>query len=74
MATSRAQVWANSKQAKKGIASGHPELTVECPQCHSPAGRKCFMAPGYWGITHTVRKARYRELSMAAATPVTLPQ
>ena len=47
MATSRAQVWANSKQAKKGIASGHPELTVECPQCHSPAGRTWPIHPFY---------------------------
>jgi hypothetical protein len=76
MATSRAQVWPNSKQAKKGIRSGHPEIMVECPQCHSPAGRTCFMAPGYWGVAHTVRKARYRELSLAAAaaTPLTVPQ
>ena len=73
MATPGVQLWPNSKQAKKGIRSGHPELTVECPQCHSPAGRTCFMAPGYWGITHTARKARYRELSMAAVTPITLP-
>ena len=73
MAASRVQLWPNSKQAKKGIRTGHPELMVECPQCHSPAGRTCLMGPGYWGITHTARKARYRELSMAAGTPITLP-
>jgi hypothetical protein len=72
MATPGVQLWPNSKQARKGIRKGHPELTVDCPQCHSPAGRTCFIAPGFWGITHTVRKTRYRELCMTAATPVTL--
>jgi len=71
MASSHVQLWPNSKQAKKGFRRGHPELTVECPRCHSPAGRTCFIAPGYWGITHTARKDRYREL--AAVTPTTLP-
>lgn len=73
MATSHVQVWPNVKQARKGIRRGHPELTVECPQCHSPVGRTCFMGPGYWGITHMVRKARYQELSNASATPSALP-
>lgn len=73
MATSRAQLWPNSKQARKGIRRGHPELAVECPQCHSAVGRTCFMGPGYWGITHVVRKARYRELCRAATVSVTLP-
>jgi len=30
------------------------------------------MGPGYWGITHLVRKARYRQLSNADA-PNSLP-
>lgn len=68
MATSHVQVRPNSKQARKGILRGHPELAVECPQCHSAAGRTCFMGPGYWGITHLVRKARYRQLSTADTT------
>jgi hypothetical protein len=71
MAT-RVQLWPNAKQARKGIRKGHPELSVECPQCHSPAGRTCFMGPGYWGITHKVRKARYQEMSVETA-PVTNP-
>jgi hypothetical protein len=57
MAASRAQLWPNAKQARKGVRSGHPELAVECPQCHSAIGRTCLMAPGFWGIRHTVRKA-----------------
>jgi hypothetical protein len=55
----------NSNQARKGLRRGHPELAVECPQCHSPIGRTCFMAPGYWGVTHTVRRARYQQLAAA---------
>jgi len=73
MAASRVQLWPNSKQAKKGIRTGHPELMVECPQCHSPAGRTCFMGSGFWEITHAVRKARYREQCMTATTPVNQP-
>ena len=46
------QSWPNSSQARKGMRN--PELAVECPQCHSPIGRTCFMGPGYWGITHTL--------------------
>ncbi len=67
MASSHVQLRPNSKQARKGIRRGHPELAVECPQCQSPVGRTCFMEPGYWGITHIVRKARYRQLSNASA-------
>lgn len=70
MATTRVQLSPNAKQARKGIRSGHPELAVECPQCQSPAGRTCFMAPGYWGITHRVRKVRYQE-TLASAAPDT---
>jgi len=62
--TKLAQSRPNSSQARKGIRRGHPELAVECPQCHSPIGRTCFMGSGYWGITHTLRKLRYREGSV----------
>jgi hypothetical protein len=55
----------NSNQARKGMRRGHPELAVECPQCHSPIGRTCFMPPGYWGITHAVRRTRYQAISIA---------
>jgi hypothetical protein len=58
----------NSSQARKGMRRGHPELGVECAQCHSPIGRTCFMGPGYWGITHTLRKLRYREGIVVEAT------
>lgn len=33
----------NSTQARRRLESGHPELWVECPQCHSSAGRTCFV-------------------------------
>jgi hypothetical protein len=51
-----------SKQARRHLAVGYPELSIECPQCHSSAGRRCFMGPGYMGITHRVRRALYQEL------------
>lgn len=74
MGAPRVQLRPNAKQARKGIRKGYPELTVVCPQCHSPVGRTCLMGPGFWGITHLIRKARYRELlSAAAAAPVTTP-
>ena len=49
-----------SGQARKGLRKGHPELSVECPQCHSEAGRRCFMKPGLLGITHAVRQLAFR--------------
>jgi len=49
-----------SRQARKGLRAGHPELSVKCPQCHSEAGRRCFMKPGLLGITHAVRQITYR--------------
>ncbi len=51
----------NSRQARRGLRIGHPELSVECPQCHSAAGRTCFMGPGFLGITHRVRRTRYQQ-------------
>ena len=48
-----------SGQARKGLRIGHPELSVECPLCHSAAGRRCFMKPGLLGITHAVRQLTY---------------
>ena len=62
----------NSTQARKGMRRGHPELAVECPQCHSPIGRTCFMGPGYWGITHVLRKLRYREEGVAGSNHIRL--
>jgi hypothetical protein len=60
----------NSKQARKRLEIGHPELSVGCPQCHSSAGRTCFMGPGFMGITHRARRALYQQLrSQSAATP-----
>ena len=53
-----------SGQARKGLRAGHPELSVECPQCHSAAGRRCFMKPGLLGITHAVRQIKYRSQSL----------
>ena len=46
-------------QARKGIRIGHPELSIECPQCHSNVGQRCFMSPGLLGITHAVRRMTY---------------
>jgi hypothetical protein len=52
----------NSKQARTRLQSGHPELSVECPQCRSSAGRTCFMGRGYMGIPHRARRALYEQL------------
>ena len=49
-----------SQQARKGLRAGHPELSVKCPQCHSEAGRRCFMKTGLLGITHAARQITYR--------------
>lgn len=53
-----------SGQARKGLRAGHPELSVECPQCHSAAGRLCLMRLGLLGITHAVRQIKYRSQSL----------
>ena len=53
--------WPSSGQARKAVRRGHPELSIECPRCHSAIGRTCFMEPGLMGITHTIRKIRYQE-------------
>jgi len=65
------QCWPNARQARKGIRRGHPELAVVCPQCHSPIGRTCFMAPGIWGITHFARKAQYQSSIKNLTQPAT---
>jgi len=54
----------NSKQARRRLESGHPELSIECPRCHSSAGRTCFMGPGFLGITHRARRALYQQIQM----------
>jgi hypothetical protein len=53
-----------SGQARKGMRVGHPELSVECPQCHSAVGRRCLMRPGLLGITHAIRQITYRSQSL----------
>jgi hypothetical protein len=50
-----------SGQARKGVRMGHPELSIECPQCHSAIGRRCLMRPGLLGITHSVRQMAYQK-------------
>jgi len=59
------QFWLTSAHARKAARRGRPELAIECPQCHSAAGRTCFMKPGIMGVTHTVRKMRYQQLRAA---------
>lgn len=61
-----------SGQARKGVRLGHPELSVECPQCHSVIGRRCFMKPGLLGITHTARKVLYNKQRMGGHPEFTL--
>ena len=51
-----------SKQARRHLAVGYPELSIECPECHSSAGRKCFMVPGYMGIAHRLWRVLYQQL------------
>jgi len=64
------QFWPTSGQARKAARRGHPELSIECPQCHAIIGRTCFMKPGILGVTHAVRKIRYQQ-ERAAASPST---
>lgn len=54
-------------QARKGFRIGHPELSIQCPQCHSVIGQRCFMSPGLLGITHLVRQITYRRQAAGAA-------
>ena len=60
MAYNQPQYRITTGQARKGVRLGHPELSVECPQCHSAIGRRCFMKPGLLGITHGVRRLKYQ--------------
>jgi hypothetical protein len=62
--------WPTSGQARKGSRMGHPELSIECPRCHSAIGRTCFMEPRAMGITHTIRKIRYQERRAAEAASI----
>jgi len=55
----RVQHWPTSREARKGVLRGHPELAIECPRCHSAVGRTCFMEPGILGITHRIRITQY---------------
>lgn len=56
----------NSAQARKGVFTGHPELSIECPQCGSAVGRRCFLPPGFIGITHQSRRIAYQRERMKA--------
>jgi len=51
--------WLTRGNARRALRVATPELSIECPQCHSAAGRRCLMAPGLTGITHTIRKFQY---------------
>lgn len=58
-----------SGQARRAARKGHPELSVECPQCHAIVGRTCFMKPGFWGVTHIIRKEWYQQQQLAGPPP-----
>ena len=60
----------SSGQARKAVRRGHPELSIECPRCHSAIGRTCFMEPGLMGITHTIRKIRYQDRQASESASV----
>jgi len=62
----------NSKQARRRLESGHPELSIECPQCHSSVGRTCFVGPGFLGITHRARRALYQQIQMQSLAVPTM--
>jgi len=57
-----------SGQARRAARIGHPELSIECPQCNATVGRTCFMKPGLMGVTHTVRKIVYQQRIAALPT------
>jgi len=62
--------WPSSGQARKAVRRGHPELSIECPRCHSAVGRTCFMEPGLMAITHAIRKIRYQERQASESASV----
>jgi hypothetical protein len=64
----------NSKQARRRLESGHPELSIECPQCHSAAGRTCFMGAGFMGITHRARQALYQQIQLQSSAAPAMAQ
>jgi hypothetical protein len=57
-----------SGQARRAVRIGHPELSVECPQCHAIVGRTCFMKPGIMGVTHNLRKLAYERQRIVLLT------
>lgn len=63
-----------STQARKGVLMGHLELSVECPQCHSAIGRRCFLPPGFMGITHLSRRHAYQRERMKATVQLLAAQ
>lgn len=58
-----------SGQARRAARMGHPEMSIECPQCHATVGRTCFMKPGFWGVCHTIRKEKYHQQLQADRNP-----
>ena len=62
----------NSKQARRRLEIGHPELAIACPQCHCSAGRTCFMGPGFMGITHRARRALHQQIQLRTAAMLAL--
>lgn len=58
---SKKRIGAMSGQARRAARMGHPELSVECPQCHAIIGRTCFMKPGVMAVTHNLRKLAYEQ-------------
>ena len=69
MAYNETQYRITTGQARKGVRLGHPELSIECPQCHSAIGRRCFMKPGLLGITHGARRLKYQSGDNKSALP-----
>lgn len=64
----------NSTQARRRLESGHPELWVECPQCHSSAGRTWFMGARFMGITHRARRALYQQIQLQNVATPAMPE
>ena len=68
MAESRqARYWLTRGNARKALRLATPELSIECPHCHSAAGRRCLMEPGLAGITHRIRKFQFAQREIESA-------
>ena len=53
-------------ESRKGLKKGIPALTITCPSCEAPIGKRCMMPPGCFRPVHQERITAYaRKLAEA---------